>query len=66
MILPAASNIKCKDIIRNVRIVIFKLGIKISVVDHIKCIARIENKCDITEKTKYQAMKIMRKLSRKK
>jgi transcription initiation factor TFIIB len=57
--IAAISNLKRKDIARCYRILVFELGIRIPVVDPIKCIARVSNRLSISEKTKQQALNIM-------
>ena len=56
------SNIKRKDIARNYRQLVNELDIKIPVADHMKCIARIANYANLTEKTKRQAMNMMKEV----
>jgi transcription initiation factor TFIIB len=53
------SNVNRKDIARSYRLLILELGIRIPVVNPMKCIARVANKLKISEKTKYQAMNLM-------
>ncbi len=45
---------------------IIPLGIKIPVVDPMKCVAKVANKLCISEKTKHQAMNIMEEVVNKK
>jgi len=54
-----ASNIKRKDIARCYRLLLRELGLKMPVVDPIKCISRIASKADLSEKTKREATKIL-------
>jgi transcription initiation factor TFIIB len=60
-----ASNITRKSIARNYRILVFELGIKIPIVDPMKCIAKVANKLSLSEKTKHQALNIMGKVLKK-
>ena len=55
-----ASNIKRKDIARCYRLLLRELGLKMPVVDPIKCVARIASKADLSEKTKREAARILR------
>ena len=55
-----ASNIKRKDIARCYRLLIRELGLKMPVVDPVKCVARIASKAGLSEKTKRKAMKILK------
>jgi len=54
------SNIKRKDIARCYRLLLRELGLKMPVVDPIKCIARIASKAGLSEKTKREATKILK------
>jgi transcription initiation factor TFIIB len=45
--------------------IVFELGIKIPVVDPIKCIVKVANKLTLIEKTKHQALDIMGKVLKK-
>jgi transcription initiation factor TFIIB len=60
-----ASNIKYKNIARNYRILVFELGIKIPVVDPMKCITKVANKLSLCERTKHQALNIMGEVTKK-
>jgi transcription initiation factor TFIIB len=55
-----SSNIKRKDIARCYRLLLRELGLKMPVVDPIKCVARIASKAGLSEKTKREATKILR------
>ncbi|KKL03873.1 hypothetical protein LCGC14_2621760, partial [marine sediment metagenome] len=55
-----SSNIKRKDIARCYRLLLRELGLKMPVVDPIKCVARIASKAGLSEKTKRDATKILR------
>jgi transcription initiation factor TFIIB len=60
-----ASNIKRKDIARNYRMLLSKLEIKVPNADPIKCISKIANKANLSEKTKRQAISIMNEIVKK-
>jgi transcription initiation factor TFIIB len=62
----ATSNVKRKDVARSYRLLVFELGIRIPVVNPMKCIARVANKLSISEKTKHQAINIMEEVVNKK
>jgi transcription initiation factor TFIIB len=47
----AASNVKRKDIARNCRLLIRELDIKVPIADPMKCITKIANKANLSEKT---------------
>jgi transcription initiation factor TFIIB len=55
----AASNIKRKDIARNCRLLIRELDLKVPIADPMKCIVKIANKANLSEKITRQAMNIM-------
>src|SRR5574341_2555501 len=56
-----SSNIKRKDIARCYRLLLRELGLKMPVVDPIKCVARIASKAGLSEKTKRKALEILKK-----
>jgi transcription initiation factor TFIIB len=53
------SNIKRKDITRNYRRLVIELDLKIPIVEPMKCITRIANKVNVSQKTKRKAIDIM-------
>jgi transcription initiation factor TFIIB len=55
-----SSNIKRKDIARCYRLLLRELGLKMPVVDPIKCVARIASKAGLSEKTKREATIILK------
>ena len=55
-----ASNIEKKEIAFCYRLIFNELELKMPVVNSIQCIARISSRLEITEKTKRQAIKILR------
>jgi transcription initiation factor TFIIB len=57
--IAAISNLKRKDVARCYRLLVFELDIRIPIVDPKKCISRVANKLNISEKTKHQAINIM-------
>jgi transcription initiation factor TFIIB len=57
--IAAASNIKRKHLAKAYRFLLIELDIKVPLVDHIKCIAKVANKANLSEKTKRQAIRIM-------
>jgi transcription initiation factor TFIIB len=64
--IAAKSNVNRKDIARSYRLLILELGIRIPVVNPMKCIARVANRLSISEKTKQQALNIMEEVVNKK
>lgn len=59
------SNINRKEIARMYRILVFELDLKIPLVDLMKCIIRIANKANLSEKAKYQAISLMNTIIKK-
>ena len=53
------SNVKRKSVAKCYRQLLLGLDLKIPMVDPIKCIARVANKAEISEKTKHQAINLM-------
>jgi len=56
-----SSNIKRKDIARCYRLLLRELSLKMPVVDPVKCVARIASKASLSEKTKRDATKILKR-----
>ncbi|MGC1932660.1 MAG: hypothetical protein WA667_27110 [Candidatus Nitrosopolaris sp.] len=50
------SNIKRKSIAKCYRQIIFELDLKLPIIDSTKCIARVANKVNISERTKHRAI----------
>jgi transcription initiation factor TFIIB len=63
--IAAASNIKRKQLAKAYRFLLIKLDIKVPLADQIKCIAKVANKANLSEKTKRQAIRIMAEIRRK-
>ncbi len=57
--LATIMNIKRKDITRSYRMLVLELDFKIPLIDPMKCIIRISNNLDLSEKTKRKAMRMM-------
>ena len=53
------SNTKRKSIAKCYRHIIFELDLKIPVIDTTKCVARVANKVNLSEKTKHRAIDLM-------
>ena len=62
--IASISNIKRKDIARTYRLLVLELNYKIPMVDPIKCIVRVANKANLSEKTKRLAMNIMHSVTK--
>jgi transcription initiation factor TFIIB len=61
--IAAGSNLKRKDIARTYRQLVLELDYKVPNMDPTKCIAKVANKTNLTEKTKRQALSIMNKVT---
>jgi len=61
--IAAASNLKRKNIARTYRQLVLELDYKVPNTDPTKCIAKVANKANLTEKTKRQALNIMQKVT---
>ena len=59
------SNVKYKFLTRTYRQLVFELNYKIPVVDLTKCIAKVANKTNLSEKTKRKAIDIMNDITTK-
>jgi transcription initiation factor TFIIB len=63
--IAAASNIRRKQLTKAYRFLVMKLDIKVPLTDQTKCINKIANKANLSEKTKRQAIRIMEAIKRK-
>jgi transcription initiation factor TFIIB len=61
--IAAASNVKRKNIARVYRQLMLELDYKVPNIDPVKCVVRVANKANLTEKTKRQAINIMEKVT---
>jgi transcription initiation factor TFIIB len=59
------TNVKRKVISRSYRMLITELGIRMPLVDPMKCIAKIANKAKLSERTKRMAIDMMKDLTEK-
>jgi transcription initiation factor TFIIB len=64
--IAAKSNVKRKDVARSYRLLVLELGVRIPLVNPMKCVARVANKLCTSEKTKRQAFNIMDEVINKK
>lgn len=64
--ISSASNVKKKDITRCYRLLLLELELKMPVVDPVNCISRIASDVDLSEKTKRDAIKILKTAERNK
>jgi transcription initiation factor TFIIB len=53
------SNVRPKELAKSYRLLCLELDLKIPIVDPMKCIAKVANKANLSEKTKRQASQIM-------
>jgi transcription initiation factor TFIIB len=58
------GNIKRKDLARIYRIVVMELDLKIPMIDPMKCIVRVANRANLSERTKRMAMNIMKNVTK--
>ena len=58
------GNIKRKDLARIYRLVVMELDLKIPLVDPMKCIVKVANKANLSERTKRIAMGIMKDVTK--
>ena len=63
--IAAASNIKRKQLAKAYTLLLVELDIKVPLADHTKCIAKVANKANLSEKTKRLAIRIMDEIKRK-
>ena len=61
--ISATSNVKRKDLARTYRQLVLELDYKVPNTDPTKCIAKVANKTNLTEKTKRKALNIMEKVT---
>jgi transcription initiation factor TFIIB len=57
-----ATNTKEKDLARAYRILLRELDLKVPMIDPIKCVARIANKVNVSERTKRKAMNMIQNI----
>jgi transcription initiation factor TFIIB len=58
------GNIKRKDLARIYRLVVMELDMKIPMIDPMKCIVRVANRANLSERTKRVAMNTMREVTK--
>ena len=63
--IASASNIKRKQLAKAYTLLLVELDIKVPLADHRKCIAKVANKANLSEKTKRLAIRIMDEIKRK-
>jgi transcription initiation factor TFIIB len=63
--IAAASNIKRKQLAKAYTLLLIELDIKVPLADQTKCIAKVANKANLSEKTKRVAIRIMDEIKRK-
>ena len=57
--IASLSNISHKELSRVYRLIVLNLDLKVPMVDPVKCVAKIANKMEVSEKTKRHAMSYM-------
>jgi transcription initiation factor TFIIB len=63
--IAAASGIKRKQLAKAYTLLLIELDIKVPLADQTKCIAKVANKANLSEKTKRLAIRIMDEIKRK-
>jgi transcription initiation factor TFIIB len=63
--IASASNIKRKHLAKAYRLLLVELDLKVPLVDQMKCIAKVANIANLSEKTKRQAISIMNEVRKK-
>ena len=63
--IAAASNIKRKQLAKAYTLLYIELDIKVPLADQTRCIAKVANKANLSEKTKRLAIRIMDEIKRK-
>ena len=63
--IAADSNVKLNEVSRSYRLLYFELDLKIPIVDPLKCIAKVANKANLSEKTRRQAAEIMNNVTKR-
>ncbi len=63
--IAAATNINHKHLAKMYRLLLIELDVKVPLVDQIKCIAKVANKANLSEKTKRHAIIIMDEVTKK-
>ena len=63
--IAADSNVKFNEVARSYRLLYFELDLKTPIVDPLKCIAKVANKANLSEKTKRQAVEIMNDVTKR-
>lgn len=58
------GNMKRKDLARIYRLVVMELDLKIPLIDPMKCITRVANKANLSERTKRAAVEIMKHVTK--
>jgi transcription initiation factor TFIIB len=65
MDIAAVANINRKHLAKAYRFLLIELDIKVPSVEQIKCIAKVANKANLTEKTKRQAIRTIDEIRRR-
>jgi len=63
--IAAYSNVKLKEVARSYRLLYLELDLKIPIINPMKCIARVANKANLSERTKRQAAEIMNNVTKR-
>ena len=63
--IAAAANISHKHLAKIYRVLVIELDIKVPLIDQTKCIAKVANKANLSEKTKRQAITVMDEVTKR-
>jgi transcription initiation factor TFIIB len=63
--IAAAANISHKHLAKIYRVLLIELDVKVPLIDQTKCIAKVANKANLSEKTKRQAITVMDEVTKK-
>jgi transcription initiation factor TFIIB len=59
------NNVKLKEVAKSYRLLCIELDIKVPIVDPMRCIAKVANKANLSEKTKRQAVEMMNNVTQR-
>jgi transcription initiation factor TFIIB len=59
------SNVKFKEVAKSYRLLCIELDLKVPIVDPMRCIAKVANKANLSEKTKRQAAEMMNNVTQR-
>src|SRR5919199_925236 len=63
--IAAYSDVKFKEVTKSYRLLCIELDLKVPIVDPMRCVAKVANKANLSEKTKRQAAEIMNNVTKR-